>query len=212
ALAHDFLRPDKYRKLSAAMLSTHDTTNWAGWWENEAGTVDEDLFVRKCSCRGIDYHAIKEKLFDLNRSRHGRLRWKEEIDSIDKFTGILGSAREELKDFIELYENSYLEKEKLWKQLKLKGRMREKSDSRIVRAALEVTAMSNSIFCIELIFDLLNLSDICKGDPYLYRVNRPGTVGRENWSLKIPLSLEKLLKHKINKDIKEIVVAGNRTV
>ena len=54
SVTHDFLAPGKYRAISVAMLSTHDTTNWAAWWENEAGTVDEALFIRKCRERGID--------------------------------------------------------------------------------------------------------------------------------------------------------------
>jgi 4-alpha-glucanotransferase len=209
-IKHDFLDPDKYRRLSVAMLSTHDTTNWSAWWENEAGTIDEELFIRKCNDRGIDLVHATDKLFDPVRSKHGRLRWREEVDSSEKYIEILGKRPEELKDFVELYENSYLEKEKLWKHLKLKGKMREKSDTEIVRAALNITASSNSIFCIELIFDLLDLAGMCKGDPYKYRVNLPGTVSANNWSLKIPVSLEKLMAHKITKELKEIVVRSDR--
>lgn len=207
---HDFLSSDEYRKLSVAMLSTHDTTNWSAWWENEAGTVDEELFIRKCNDRGIDFIFAKSKLFDPDRSKHGRLRWREDIDSAEKYIEILGKRPEELKDFIELYENTYFEKEKLWKHLGMKGAMKEKSDPKLVKAALSVTAASRSVFCIELIFDLLNLGNICKGDPYRYRVNAPGTVSADNWSLRSPLSLEELLKHKVTKVLKEIVAASGR--
>ncbi len=66
---HDFLAPKDYRVLSVAMLSTHDTTNWPAWWKNEAGTVDEALFIRKCTDhRQIDFSHIKDKLFDLAHS------------------------------------------------------------------------------------------------------------------------------------------------
>jgi 4-alpha-glucanotransferase len=210
AVAHDFLEPENYRKLSVAMLSTHDTTNWSGWWENEAGTVDEDLFIRKCSERGIDYISIKDRLFDPLRSRHGRLRWREKVNSVRIFADILGKREEEVRDFIEMYENTYREKEKLWKHFKIKGPMREKSDPEIVKEALKITASSAAVYCIELIFDLLGLSDICKGDPYKYRVNTPGTVSPDNWSLTVPISLEKLLKHKVNKEIKAIISASGR--
>jgi 4-alpha-glucanotransferase len=209
-VSHDFLPSVEYRELSVAMLSTHDTTNWAAWWENEAGTIDEELFNRKCNDRGVDIDLAKSKLFDPGRSKHGRLRWREEIDSAEKYIEILGKRPEELKDFIELYENTYLEKEKLWKRLKMKGAMKEKSDPKLIKAALNVTASSRSIFCIELIFDILNLDDICKGDPYRYRVNTPGTVSADNWSLRLPLSLEELLKHKVNKELREIVDASGR--
>lgn len=207
---HDFLRPEEYRKFSVAMLSTHDTANWSAWWENEAGTVDEDFFIRRCQDRQVAMDAVKERLFDPTRSRHGRLRWKEEIDSVKKLTDILGKPPEEIKYIIELYENTYLEKNKLWKYLNIKGAMRESASSKIVKAALEITAASESFLCIELIFDLLSLADIYKDDPYQYRINRPGTVSPDNWSLKIPISLEELLKHKVNKAIKEIVVNSGR--
>lgn len=207
---HDFLEPGEYRKMSVAMLSTHDTTNWSAWWENEAGTVDEELFTRKCRERGIDFVSVKEKLFDPGRSKHRRLRWKEEIDSVEKYISMLGKRPEELKDFIEFYENTYMEKEKLWKKFKMKGIMKEESDEKLVRAALGVTASSASILDIELIFDLLGLSDICKCDPYDYRVNTPGTVSAENWSLRLPIPLEELLNHKVNKQIREVIISGGR--
>jgi len=115
------------------MLSTHDTTNWPAWWENEAGTVDEDLVIRRCNDqRQIGYERIKDKLFDLKRSQHGRLRWKEEIDSLDKLLLILGRKREEVGDFIDFYLNTYHEKEKLWERLGLQGPMREKCDVSIM--------------------------------------------------------------------------------
>jgi len=208
--SHDFLEPDKYRKLSVAMLSTHDTTNWAAWWENEAGTIDEELFTRECNEHGIDYNPVKEKLFDPDRSKHGRLRWREDVDSSEKYAQILGKRPDEVRDFIGLYENTYFEKEKLWKHLKLEGAMREKCDDAIIRAVLDITASSDSIFCIELIFDLLNLANLYKGDPYKYRVNFPGTVSLQNWSLRLPVSLEELLDHKVNKELKKIVEASGR--
>jgi 4-alpha-glucanotransferase len=199
---HDFLPPQEYRAISVAMLSTHDTTNWSAWWENEAGTIDEDLFQRKCNDRHINFSEVKVKLFDLQRSGHGRLRWKDEIDSVDK--------KEELADFIDLYQNSYHEKEKLWKQMKLAGPMREKSDKDIIREALKITLNSSSLFCINTIIDWLYLADIFQGDPYEYRINTPGTIADKNWSLLIPISLDDLLKHNINRQIKELVSASGR--
>jgi 4-alpha-glucanotransferase len=209
--AHDFLKPKYFRSLSVAMLSTHDTTNWPAWWENEAGTIDEGLFIRKCSDqRKIDFNSAKDKLFDSVRSRHGRLRWLDRVDSVEKLVTILGKKKEELADFIDLYENSYREKEKLWKHLGLKGPMREKCDSEILKAALKISLESRAIFCINTIIDWLYLTDIFKGDPYQYRINTPGIITDKNWSLTIPISLEELLKHKINKDIKQLVVSSGR--
>jgi len=210
AVKHDFLKPEKFRALSVAMLSTHDTTNWAAWWENEAGTVDEELFKRKCADRKIGFDDVRGRLFDRAKSRHGRLRWLRAVNSIDRFVEILGKAREEVGDFIDMYENTYKEKEKLWKQLKLEGAMREKSSPGLVKAALSVTMNSASIFCIELLTDYLYLADIFKGDPYKYRINRPGTVSKNNWSLTVPISLEDMLGHKFCKAIKAMISSSDR--
>lgn len=217
-IKHDFLKSRDYRSLSVVMLSTHDTTNWLTWWENEAGTIDEALFIRRCTERRIDYAGIKDKLFDLNFSRHGRLRWLNSIDSADKLVSILNDGlipkgtvpKEHLADFIDMYENSYREKEKLWKHLNLKGPLREKSDSEIVRQALKISLDSNAIFCINTIIDWLYLADVFKGDPYQYRINTPGTISEKNWSLTIPILLEELLKHKVNKEIRTIIAASGR--
>jgi len=205
-IKHDFLGPADYRKLSVAMLSTHDTTNWPAWWENEAGTVDAGLFMRKCGDhRQINFNQVKDKLFDHRRSKHGRLRWLNNVNSVDKLVAILGKNKEELKDFIDLYENSYREKEKLWLQMKLKGPMREKAGSEILKAALKITLDSRAVFCIQSLIDWLYLADIFKGEPYQYRINTPGTISDKNWSLTLPLSLEALLKHRVCKDIRQLI-------
>ncbi|MCX5701072.1 MAG: 4-alpha-glucanotransferase [Candidatus Omnitrophica bacterium] len=213
--AHDFLKPSDYRKLSVAMLSTHDTTNWPAWWENEAGTVDEALFMRKCSDhRNIGFERVKDKLFDLSRSLHGRMRWREEVDSVEKLVRVLSIdgpiPREHLTDLVDLYENTYHEKEKLWKQLALSGPMREKSDSLVLQAALRLNLEAGSLFAINTIFDLLYLGDILKNDAYEYRINTPGTISDKNWSLLIPLSIEELRNHKINKTIRDMAKSSGR--
>jgi 4-alpha-glucanotransferase len=210
SVKHDFLPSKEYRAMSVSMLSTHDTTNWAAWWENEAGTVDEALFIRKCADRKIDYAAVKERLFDPALSRHGRLRWLKAVSSKEKYVEILGKRPEELADFIEMYENTYMEKEKLWKQLGFKGAIREGSDDSLLEAALTVTLESKSVFAINLIFDWLMLAGIFKGDPYAYRVNTPGTISEKNWSLTVPMSLEGLLRHKITSKIREMVASSGR--
>ncbi|MBU2221903.1 MAG: 4-alpha-glucanotransferase, partial [Candidatus Omnitrophica bacterium] len=161
---HDFLPSDEYRMLSVAVLSTHDTTNWPAWWENEAGTMDENLFNRRCVERGIDVKHAQERLFDSARSEHGRLRWKEDINSVDALVNILGKKREEVADFIDFYKNTYLEKEKLWKQLNLSGPMREKYDPEVLSAVLRIVLESRAIFSIQLIIDLLYLDNIFSGD------------------------------------------------
>ncbi|MFH1506833.1 MAG: 4-alpha-glucanotransferase [Candidatus Omnitrophota bacterium] len=207
---HDFLSPDEYRILSVAVLSTHDTTNWAAWWENEAGTVDEGLFRRRCTERGIYFNVVKTKLFDFGLSGRGRLRWLNSLDSVDKLVEVLGRDRGELTDFIGFYENTFQEKEKLWKQMRLPGNIKEHSDNNIVREALKIALESRSVFSIQLMTDWMYLDDILSSDPYIYRVNTPGTVSEKNWSLVLPLSLEKLLEHPVNNKIKELIVSSGR--
>lgn len=210
SVKHDFLDPGEYRLASVSMLSTHDTTNWPAWWENEAGTVDQALFKRKCDERGINYDYVRDRLFDPVRSRHGRLRWLNTVESSETLASILGKGKDQIMDFIDMYENTFKEKEKLWKHLKLKGPMREESDIEVASAVLKFTLDSRSIFSIQLLIDLLGLTHTLKGDPHQYRINMPGTISKKNWSLTMPISLEELLEHKINKEIKKMTAASGR--
>jgi 4-alpha-glucanotransferase len=192
------------------MLSTHDTTNWAAWWENEAGTVDEELFKRKCAERWIDYNAVYGKLFDSARSGHGRLRWLNSVDSTDALASTLGKEKHEIMDFVDMYENTYKEKEKLWRVLGLRGPMRERCDAEIIKAALKLTYDAGCVFSIQLIVDLLSLAGVLRGDPYEHRINTPGTVSDKNWSLTSPLSLEEMLSHRSIREIRSLVNLSGR--
>jgi 4-alpha-glucanotransferase len=209
-IKHNFLEPQEYRALAVAMLSTHDTTNWKAWWQYEAGTVDEALFIRKCNERKIDFAKTSLKLFDANLSFHGRLRWKKEIDCLDKLLWELGRKKDEVGDFIELYENTFQEKEKLWKILGCPGAMTEAASEELLAEVIQFILDSRAIFCINSIRDYLGLSDIFKGDPYQYRVNVPGTISSKNWSLRLPLSLEELLAHPVSQQINKMVVDSGR--
>jgi len=207
---HDFLMPGQYRQLAVVMLSTHDTTNWKAWWQYEAGTVDKGLFVRKCDDRKIDFARISLKLFNASLSFHGRLRWKKEIDCPDKLLSELGKRKEEVEDFIELYKNTYGEKEKLWKILNCCGTMTEEASAELLTKVIEFILSSQAVFCINLITDYLGMADIFKGDPYQYRINVPGTVSPKNWSFRLPFNLEELLAHPLNQQIRKMIVNSNR--
>ena len=209
-IKHDFLDPAEYRTLSVTMLSTHDTTIWLAWWENEAGTVDEELFRRKCVERRIDYDAVKGNLFDPGTPKHGRRRWLSNVCSSDSLVHILGKKKEEIADFIDMYENTFQEKEKLWKYLKIAGPMQENANRQAIGAVLKMTLESKAIFCIHLILDWLSLAGVLKGDSYQYRINTPGTISENNWSVVIPISLEELLKHKVTKEAKKMIASSGR--
>ena len=209
---HDFFLPQEYRALAVAMLSTHDTTNWKAWWQYEAGTVDEALFIRKCNERKIDFAKTSLKLFDPDLSFHGRLRWKKEINSSDKLLWELGKRPEEVGDFVELYENTFGEKEKLWKILDCPGTITEEATAELLVKIVNFVLNSQAIFCINSIWDYLGLVDIFKNDPYDYRVNVPGTISPKNWSLRLPISLEELLADPLNQQINQMVSASGRGI
>jgi 4-alpha-glucanotransferase len=88
--------------------------------------------------------------------------------------------------------------------------MREKSDTKMVKAALNLNLSSSAVFCINTIIDYLYLADVFKKDSYQYRINFPGTISDKNWSLTIPIPLEKLLKHKVTKEIRHMIAASGR--
>jgi 4-alpha-glucanotransferase len=44
---YDFKKPDLYRYNSLATIATHDMSSLCAWWDFEAGTIDEELFMRK---------------------------------------------------------------------------------------------------------------------------------------------------------------------
>ncbi|MCX5679649.1 MAG: hypothetical protein NTZ95_03180, partial [Candidatus Omnitrophica bacterium] len=153
---------------------------------------------------------VKKALFDPALSGHGRLRWLRIISSEKVLLNILGKPRSELADFLDLYLNTYNEKGKLWAGLGFKGTMEEKCSPGLLEKALKVTLDSESVFAINMIVDYLYLGDIVKGDPYLYRVNRPGTVSPDNWSLTIPVPVEKLPGLKICKKIGDMIKSSGR--
>jgi 4-alpha-glucanotransferase len=109
-----------------------------------------------------------------------------------------------------MYENSFAEKEKFWKLVGLKGKVRENCDKEIITSALKLSLQSNAVFAINLITDLLYMMDCYKGDSYQYRFNVPGTISAKNWSQTLPISLEDLLNHKANKDLLALVRDSKR--
>jgi len=200
----NFTSPENYRKNSIAVFSTHDMTSIAGWWQFEAGTVDEKLFKRKCEAHHVLFETIKEKLFDFYASSHGRLRWRKEIDRIETFTGILNRNENEIKDLVDLYRESYDEKNKFWNYLGLDGACEEMIWPGFIKAALDMAGCTASLFSIQLLQDWLALSDQYKSDPWNFRINFPGTIGSHNWSIVMPCSLEEILALDLQKIIKKM--------
>lgn len=202
---YDFKQPGAYRKNSAVVISNHDTTSFRGWWEFEAGTVDAELFKRRCGELGIDFGFAQSALFDGARSAHGRLRWKTEISGPSLVAEILGRNEGEIYPVIALYKESYGEKEKFCNYLGLPhGDYAGAELARLFSEALKKAGETASIFSIQLLQDLLMLENTLIEDAWEYRINFPGTSGPQNWSLVIPISLEKMPELPLTAVLREI--------
>ncbi|HQO38734.1 MAG TPA: hypothetical protein PK107_07975, partial [Candidatus Omnitrophota bacterium] len=148
--------------------------------------------------------------FDPKLSVHARLRWLTDIDSVDRLISILGQSRDRLWQFIDLYENSYMEKEKLWKQMAMKGAMKEKASRPLIAQVMRTNLQTASVFSVNLITDILYFFGAIGGDPYESRLNTPGTVGPANWSLIMPLSIEEMSDEKYTSVLRTLIKAAGR--
>ena len=208
---YEFTAPDAYRKDSISVISTHDMASFVGWWTFEAGAIDEELFKRKCVSRGISFEEVKSRLFDVEKSAHGKLRWKNGILNKEQLIQILGKPESELKDFVDMYFGTYQEKNKFLNYLGLLDEPAEPSIIQLVRAALEKAAQARSIFSIQLLQDWLSLTPEFECNPWNFRINFPGIVSDSNWSIVIPFSLEKMLTLNTNQVIRKINADADRS-
>jgi len=204
-----FRPPGDYRVNSCAVLSTHDSSFWINWWQFEAGTIDEKLFEMMSEKAGIHYgHCkyVKGILFNRKLSRYGRLFWNDDIDSIEKLVDILQIPRENANDLIYAYLESYKEKEKFLDYLHYTGTESELIHD-LMKKCLETVNRSESVFSIQLIQDYLCLDTglLEKIGKWGYRINTPGLVSRNNWSILLPVSLERLNELPINEEVRGIV-------
>jgi len=76
----------------------------------------------------------------------------------------------------------------------------------LIKKCLERINVSKSIFSIQLIQEFLSLDEMLlkKMNKWSYRINSPGTFSDKNWSVRLPIGVEKLVDMKINKLIYEI--------
>jgi 4-alpha-glucanotransferase len=201
--------PQEYRAFSIAVISTHDSATLKTWWETEAGTVDGDLFKRKCEERGIAFESIKEQLFDLSKSTSNRLRWKA-VHSPDSFVRVLGREANQLADLIDLFKGTYEEKRKFWFYLGLSEPFQEKASPLFLKKAIEKINQTNSIFSIQLLQDWMSLDPSFDRNKAEDRINFPGQMRTTNWSMLMPFSLETMKRLSINTQIKQINAQAQR--
>ncbi len=209
---YKFKAGDAYRDNSMAMLSTHDTSPFCAWWEHEAGTVDEWFFRKKCEERGIPFDIFKEKLFDTAHSGHGRLRWKASIESVGMLLAILGKNRDEAWHLVDAYLSSHDERRSYWHYVGMAGPVEHRVSQEFITKALASVNQARSIFSLQILQDWLALGDYEGRDSWEYRINVPGSMGPQNWSLVAPFSLEAMQKLPSNKAIRQIVVDSGRHV
>jgi hypothetical protein len=124
---------------------------------------------------------------------------------------ILRPPLEKANDFVYLYLESFSEKQKFLEYLEYNGNIDEVSTD-LINKCLDKASQSASIFSIQLIHEYLCLDErfLRKIAKWIHRINIPGMVMKRNWSLLLPVSLDKLLELEINRVIKEITVKSNR--
>jgi 4-alpha-glucanotransferase len=214
---YDFKPAESYRVNSNATVSTHDSSSLPAWWKYEAGTIDEFAFRKICENMNIwneDYYYLSEKLFIGNKN--GRLSWKKEISNVYVLLETLKMDYDRAAEIINIYLSSFSEKNKFLKYIgegdteNISG---EDVPVSFIRDTLEKISSTDSIFSIQLLMEYLYLdNDILKNfSGEGFRINSPGTVSGDNWSMVIPVSMEELGEMKINKLIKELNFKSGRT-
>ncbi len=198
------------RPNGMAMLSTHDTSPFCAWWENEAGTVDEWFFRKKCQDARIHFDDIQSMLFEPGGPVHGRLRWRPEIASADTLLSVLRRSKDEAWHLVDAFMSSYNERQLYWHFVGMHGHPGKKVSHEFMRKALDAVNAAHSVFSLQMLQDWLALGDYEQRDSWEYRINVPGTMGPNNWSLVAPCSLEAMQDLGINASIREIVTASQR--
>lgn len=204
-----FLKPDNYRINSVATVSTHDSSSLPAWFENEAGTIDSLLFRFACEKSGITgerYDSTVRKLFEKENPDSSRLLWKKNTAGVFDMLNKINPGQESAGEFIDMYLSSFREKEIFLEYIGKDIKGETIADHEFIFKSLEKIASTNSIFCINLITEYLYLDKeiLSKFKSMKYRINTPGIVSDENWTVMIPVLLEELKDLKINDLIKKI--------
>jgi 4-alpha-glucanotransferase len=216
---YDFYKPREYRKNSSSVISTHDSSFFPLWWRFEAGTIDRALFEFLCrsnNIKGKTLQRITTKLFDKTKSKKGRLYWNINVRSTDKLLKILGIKKQKASEIVSLFKESCSEKEKFLKYLYGHTKTPISASPALQKKCIERAGESESIFSIQLMHEYLFMDSSLFGkmNKWSFRVNSPGMVSKNNWSLRLPLSLENLLNTKkgneIAKKIRLINIKTNR--
>jgi len=211
---YGFVAPENYRPVSIALISTHDMDGFKNWWEGEVGTIDAVRFERSCGEHGVDKDFLRTQLFDSpETSSAGRLRWKSQLTQFENVLDAGHLSAEQGGFLREYFDASVHEREQFLDFLADAAFNKDsvkQSSAELVRASLERVNQSSSIFSIQLFSDLVSIAPELHAVAEKMKVNWPGTYGNHNWSARMPIALEKLVKHSLNKDLSRMHQASGR--
>lgn len=211
----NFIPAGEYRINSVATVSTHDSSSLPAWWKYEAGTVDEISFKLLCEKLNItndNYLNLLNRLFEKSRYQTGKLIWKKEVSNVYILLEILNMNYDTAGEITDIYLSTFSEKNNFRNYIGMDEKTELSDSALFIKRALEKINSADSIFSIQLIMEYLYLDkDILdKYSGWDQRINFPGTVDGNNWSMEIPVTLEELKDLKINETIIDILKNSNR--
>ena len=111
-----------------------------------------------------------------------------------------------------LWEEKDFDRDLYWSHAQMTGKAPEKLTPPVVRNILTHVFSSNSMFCILPVQDYFALSSTLSEIPAEEeRVNIPGTVGGNNWTYRLPLTVEDLETFTaLNSEIRKLVDTRRR--
>ena len=125
---------------------------------------------------------------------------------------ILGKSHDEAWHLVDAYQSTAEERKFYWQHVGMTGPVEHRASVEFVRKALESVNQTRSIFSLQILQDWLSLAPFQGRDAWEYRINVPGSMGEQNWSLVVPFPLEGMQKLPVNKAIRKIVVDSGRHV
>jgi len=217
ALNYNFIPPEKYRSNSVSVLSTHDSSTLPVWYETEAGCADEFFFRKFFEEKGFSAEKVSElksKLFNLQKSKGGKLLWRKEITNVYQLLNIIELSYDHAREFVDTYMSGYSEKLKYCRYIGYEGNKEMPVTAEFISKSIKKIFECNSIFSIQLMQEYLYLDkDFLKNfSTAEYRINSPGTVNDQNWTIRIPIPLEEILSLQINQVLKKLVKDSYRSV
>ncbi len=226
-----FKSSDDFKELSVVMSSGHDMSNTLSLWKFELGTIDETRFYKILKDHNVldeKIEVLKKALFLIEKSKYGRLLWKNEIYNLDILKDILSKVlnlNKENLNFYELYDEykeTYNEKysfyvtfltDKNEYQPNLLDYLHKKTDKEAVCDMIYFLSKSKSLLFLNNILDVAILENIdrLKDEEIVsMRINTPGTISDKNWSIMLPFYTDKLKNLKINDFLLETNIKTNR--